>query len=232
MAQQWSQLWLPFRSGRGLVRECCLAGRPWSSTSPSRTSTHDNPNTWPFSRPRLAAVAREHGLRWWVSWRSLTLLPCNSSRERRPLTTTLVPPHPFHLRGWRTDQGSLFSLDLSPSSPRVLRSPTESLAVRNALFVAGFFACPSSPCAPFPVSSLPCLCADTVWLVLWLVTVPRSLSDGRSSGVRWTRPFSFSDSSLVGLRPFLLPVFHPARARRDFVALSCPLRYWLGFYLN
>ena len=41
---------------------------------------------------------------------------------------------------------------------------------------------------------------------------PRSLSAGRSSGVCWTRPFSFSDSSLVGLRPFLLLLFHPARA--------------------
>ena len=112
--------------------------------------------------------------RWWISWRSLaSLLRCNSSWERRPLTTTLVPPHPSHLRGWRTDQGSLFSLVLSPSSPPVFRSPADSLAVRNALFVAGFFACPSSPCAPFPVSSFPCLCSDTVWLwlVLWLVTV-------------------------------------------------------------
>ena len=61
---------------------------------------------------------------------------------------------------------------------------------------------------------------------------PRSLSDVRSLGVRWTRPFSFSDSSLVGLRPFSLLSFHPARARRGFVALSCLLRYWLGFYLN
>ena len=50
---------------------------------------------------------------------------------------------------------------------------------------------------------------------------PRSLSDVRSLGVRWTRPFSFSDSSLVGLRPFSLLSFHPARARRGFVALSC-----------
>ena len=39
---------------------------------------------------------------------------------------------------------------------------------------------------------------------------PRSLSGVRSSGVCWTRPFSFSDSSLVGLRPFLLLLFHPA----------------------
>ena len=30
-----------------------------------------------------------------------------------------------------------------------------------------------SSCAPLPVSPLPCLCPDTVWLVLWLVTVPQ-----------------------------------------------------------
>ena len=46
-----------------------------------------------------------------------------------------------------------------------------SLAVRDASIVAGSFARPSSPCAPLPVSPLPCLCPDTVWLVLWLVTV-------------------------------------------------------------
>ena len=36
--------------------------------------------------------------------------------------------------------------------------------------VAGSFARPPSPCAPFPVSPFPCLRSDTVWLVLWLVT--------------------------------------------------------------
>ena len=41
---------------------------------------------------------------------------------------------------------------------------------------------------------------------------PRSLSVVRSSGVCWTRPFSFSDSSLAGLRPFSLPMSHPAHA--------------------
>ena len=47
------------------------------------------------------------------------------------------------------------------------------------------------------------------------------------------RPFPFSDSSLVGLRPFSLPLFHPARALCVvFVALSCLLRYWMGFYIN
>ena len=62
---------------------------------------------------------------------------------------------------------------------------------------------------------------------------PRSLSVFRFSGVCWTRPFSFSDSSLAGLRPFSLPMFHPDHALGVlFVALSCLLRYWLGFYLN
>ena len=49
---------------------------------------------------------------------------------------------------------------------------------------------------------------------------PRSLSDVRSSGVCWTRPFSFSDSSLVGLRPFLLLLFHPALPLFSFLGLA------------
>ena len=58
---------------------------------------------------------------------------------------------------------------------------------------------------------------------------PRSLSDVRSSGVCWTRPFSFSDSSLVGLRPFLLLLFHPALP--PFL-ISLALRYWLTLLLH
>ena len=62
---------------------------------------------------------------------------------------------------------------------------------------------------------------------------PRSLSVVRSSRVCWTRLFSFSDSSLAGLRPFSLLMFHPAHALGVlFVALCCLLRYWLRFYLN
>ena len=57
---------------------------------------------------------------------------------------------------------------------------------------------------------------------------PRSLSDFRSSGVCWTRPFSFSDSSLVGLRPFWL-LFHPALPL-FFSPLA--LRYWLTLLLH
>ena len=42
-----------------LVRECYLAGRLWSSSSVPRIS---NSNTWPSSRPCLAAVVREISL--------------------------------------------------------------------------------------------------------------------------------------------------------------------------
>ena len=131
--------------------------------------------------------------RWWISWTSFaSLLQCNSRRERRPLTTTPVSPRPSHLHGWRTDQGHE-----SRFHPLLL-----------------------SPCAPLPVSSLPCLSSDTVWLVLWLVT---ALQGPCQMFVLWESAglalFSFSDSSLVGLRPFSLLSFHPARARRGFVAL-------------
>ena len=72
------------------------------------------------------------------------------------------------------------------------------------------------------------------WLVLWPVTVlqgPCQLYVLRESA--GLALFRLSDSSLVGLRPFSLPLFHLSRALCVvFVALSCLLRYWLGFYLN
>ena len=37
----------------------------------------------------------------------------------------------------------------------------------------GLLCLSASPCAPLPVSSLPCLRSDTFWLVLWVVTVPQ-----------------------------------------------------------
>ena len=116
--------------------------------------------------------------------------------------------------------------------PRVLWSPTDSLAVRKAFFVAGFFACPSSPCAPFPVSSLPCFGSDTVWLVLWLVTVlqgPCQMAVLReSAGLALFRSLTVP---LWGSVPSCCCCF-TLLAWRVFVALSCLLRYWLGFYLN
>ena len=61
-----------------------------------------------------------------------------------------------------------YSLSSSTSEPGGLLSSPQR--VRTASLVAGSFARPPSPCAPFPVSPLPCLRSDTVWLVLWLVT--------------------------------------------------------------
>ena len=145
----------PFSSWpRGLVRECCPAGRPWTSTSLPRTS-----NRW---------------------------------------------------------------------SSQHLSSPQPVLVIVAGILCLSVFSLCSSPSIFPPVSLLRYGMVGTVAGD----GAPRSLSDVRSLGVRWTRPFSFSDSSLVGRRPFSLLSFHPARARLGFVALSCLLRYRLGFYLN
>ena len=158
----------PFSSWpRGLVRECCPAGRPWTSTSLPRTS-----NRWSSqhlalfsSAPRL--LYENMAYRWWISWTSFaSLLQCNSRRERRPLTTT--PRFPSSVPSSRLANGSrdtnlaftLFSSSTSESDGQ-LSSPQPVLVI-----VAGSFACLSSPCAPLPVSSLPCLSSDTrsLWL--------------------------------------------------------------------
>ena len=133
-----------------------------------------------------------------------------------------VSPHPSHLRRWRTDQGSHFSFTLSPSSPRVLRSPTDSFAVRNALFVAGSFACPSSPCAPLPVSSLPCLCSDTVWLVLWLATVLQGPC--QMAVLRESAGLTMNTNADVRLRLLLQPrnTATPAPAADDIPDTTAP----------
>ena len=107
------------------------------------------------------------------------------------------------------DSSEITSLLLS-FFPRVLRSPTDSLAPRNMPSVAGSLARPSSPCAPFPVSALSCHRSDTRWSLLWLATVLQGYCQLFVLGSLLDSPFSFSDSPLVGLRPFSLPLFHPA----------------------
>ena len=111
--------------------------------------------------------------------------------------------YPSRLSRWRTDSRSLDYLFFSFLHFRAPRRLADSLAPRSApLLRAPLLVC-LSPCAPLPVSPLPCLRSDTVWLVLWLAGdgAPRSLSVVRSSGVCWTRPFSFSDSPLLGSVP-------------------------------
>ena len=64
--------------------------------------------------------------------------------------------------------------------------------------------------APLPVpSSLVFLPLNTRWSVLWLVRCSKVPVGGSFSGSRLDSPVSISDSPLVGLRPFLLPMFHP-----------------------
>ena len=64
--------------------------------------------------------------------------------------------------------------------------------------------------APLPVpSSLVFLPLNTRWSVLWLVRCSKVPVGGSFSGSRLDSPVSTSDSPLVGLRPFLLPMFHP-----------------------
>ena len=145
-----------------------------------------------------------------------------------------MTPHPSRLCRWWTDPRSPFSLRLSlvlPSSTSEsdgqLSSP--QCVLRCGILCSSVFSLCSFPSISPPVSLLRYGMVGTVAGD----GAPRSLSVDRSSGVCWTLPFSFSDSSLVGLRPFSLPLFHPARAHCVvFVALRCPLRYWLCFYLN
>ena len=173
MAQQWSQQWLL------LVLASRLSTRMqpcWSTLDFYINVEHFQPMVIPTPGLLLVLASRLLRIRPTVSGSPKPPWPPSSPALQQVGSDGLlrphpVTPHPSHLCGWWTDQGTLFSFVLSPFSPRVLRSPTVGLAVRNASFVAGSFARPSSPCAPLPVSPLPCLCSDTVWLVLWLVTV-------------------------------------------------------------
>ena len=147
----------------------------WSTLDFYIIATHLQPMVIPTPGPFLVRASRllyeNMAYRWWISWTSFaSLLQCNSRRERRPLTTT--PRFPSSVPSSRLANGSrdtnlaftLFSSSTSESDGQ-LSSPQPVLVI-----VAGSFACLSSPCAPLPVSSLPCLSSDTVWLVLWLVT--------------------------------------------------------------
>ena len=103
----------------------------------------------------------------------LALLPSNHVNSRAMVCYPSQPValYPSRLGRWRTDQWSLFSLlsFSSSSSPRAqetggqLSSP--QLPGRGLLCSSAFSYC------SFPVSPLPCLHSDTVWLVLWPVTV-------------------------------------------------------------
>ena len=139
--------------------------------------------------------------RWWISWTIFaSLLQCNSRRERRPLTTT--PRFPSSVPPSRLANGSrdttlaftFFSSSTSESDGQLSRPQP---VLRCGILCSPVFSMCSFPSISPPVS--------LIWYGM-VGTVagdgaPRSLSVVRSSGVSWTRPFSFSDSSLVGPVP-------------------------------
>ena len=210
-----SQPWLS--SGPGLA----AAGQGQSLTLVDHEALHRGraqlwigvPNTWPFSRSRLAAAVREYGLpladhfHHWVS-----LLFSQSQRLGVWPLSTFVTSHPSRPCLWWTAQRSLlshvsiflhhlsrvpWSLTASPG-PRIVFSLRAPLLGRLLLG------------APLPVpSSLVFLPLNTRWSVLWLVRCSKVPVGGSFSGSRLDSPVSISDSPLVGLRPFLLPMFHP-----------------------
>ena len=167
MAPHRSQPWLPSRPGLAASYEnvAQLVDLLLLHQCRAHHST-DDPNTWPSSRPSLAAHGRDYGLPLVDHLRNIGSPPKlqRQLENHGLLLATICDPSFyvlfFFLRSLFTF--SLFTFSFS-SSPRVLRSPTVSLAVRDASSVAGSFARPSSPCTPLPVSPLPCLCPDTVW---------------------------------------------------------------------
>ena len=189
-------------------------------------------STWSLSTTSHSFTQRKQSLKHSLVDHpaTLVLLPSYhaSSRTMVSSPSRFVTLYPSRLCGWRTDQRSPSCLRSLSPPPRVLRSPTVSLAVRNASIVAGSFARPSFSLCSSPSISPP-MSLPRYGMVGTVAGdgAPRSLSDFRSLGVCWTRPFTFFDSSLDGLRPFLLLLFHPAL---PFFSLA--LRYWLTLLLH
>ena len=229
MAPLWSQPWLPSRPGLAAQYEnvALLVDLGLLTTMP-------NTFNWPLSRLCLCGWRTRIRPTLLINGPNIGLSPATpSNREQWLLIFHTCDP--LSVPSLQMVDGSMVTVLASLVLSYSLSSSTSEtgglLSSPQCVPRCGLLARPPSPCAPFPVSPLPCLRSDTVWLVL--CGAPRSLSVVRSSGVCWTRPFSFSDSSLAGLRPFSLPMFHPAHALGVlFVALCCLLRYWLGFYLN
>ena len=181
---------------------------------PSTSFTGD-PHTWPFSRPSLAAHGRESGLPLVNHLRNFGSPPKLPRQFENQGLLPFTICGPLSVPSLRMEDGSMvtflshyvLSLLLSSStseSDGLLSSPQRVL--RCGILCSPVFSLCSSPCISPPVSLTD--------------GAPRSLSDFRSSGVCWTRPFSFSDSSLDGLRPFWLLLFHPALPFFGFLGLA------------
>ena len=146
----------------------------WSTLDFYIIATHLQPMVIPTPGPflvRLAAVVREYGLPF-VDLLDLLCLPppmqLTSGAKAFNNHSPFPLVRPIFTAGERIKrhESRFHPLLLEYfESDGQLGSPQPVLVI-----VAGSFACLSSPCAPLPVSSLPCLSSDTVWLVLWLVT--------------------------------------------------------------
>ena len=189
------------------------------------TSLTGDPNTCPFSRPSLVAHGRESGLPLVNHLRNIGSPPKLPRQFENQGLLSFTICDPLSVPSLRMEDGSMvtflsyyvLSLLLSSStseSDGLLSSPQR--VIRCGILCSPVFSLCSSPCISPPVSL-------TRYGMVGTVAgdgAPRSLSDFRSSGVCWTRPFSFSDSSLDGLRPFWLLLFHPALPFFCFLGLA------------
>ena len=182
------------------------------------TSLTGDPNTWPFSRPSPAAHGRESGLLLVDHLRNIGSPPMLPRQFENQGLLPFTICDPLSVPSLRMEDGSMVTFLSSYVLSLLLSSSTSEsdgqLSSPQRVLCSPVFSLCSAPCISPPVSLTRYGMVDTVAGD----GAPRSLSDFRSSGVCRTRPFSFSDSSLDGLRPFWLLLFHPA----------LPLFYFLG----
>ena len=127
-----------------------------------------------------------------------------------------------------TDSGRInchFSLwTLSPSSGA---SESDSqLSSPRRVHRCGILCSPVFSCAPLPVSPLPCLYSDTVWLVLWLVTVLQGPC----------QMFVLREAGLAIFRSLTVPLVSSVPSCCYRLTLRClfslALRHWLRLLLH
>ena len=103
----------------------------------------DDSNTWPSSRPSLAGHRRDCNLLvvdYQRNSGSSPKLRCQISHHGFLLSRICDPFIPFDLCGQRTNQLSLFSLDVLSFLFFSSASKSDSLVVREASIIAGSFA--------------------------------------------------------------------------------------------
>ena len=128
-----------------------------------------------------------------------------------------VTLYPSRLYGWRTDQLSLFSLFTPLLEYFEVRRSAWQSATRPSLrdpLLARLLLVLLSLYLP-----LPCLCPDTVWLVLWLVTVLQGPC----------QMFVLRESAGLALfRSLTVPLLDSVPSCCCCFTLRCPLKNFLG----